>query len=213
MDLLLRTLSPYLAFGYMSFVGRTTRLRWLGLEHVEGLRRRGENFIYALWHDRQALFSFTHRGAPVAAMVSRSKDGDLMAEVMRLSRIRAVRGSSSRGAFQATRELLEIAALGVRPALTPDGPRGPARKAKPGAVYLARKAGLAIIPITNATSRKLLLKNAWDQYQIPLPFARACVLHGAPIRVSPQDDPRAKTRELEESLNRITQEAERLVAG
>lgn len=213
MDFLLRSIVPYLAFGYITFVGITSKIRWIGLEHVEQLERRGANFIYAFWHNRQVLFTYTHRGAHFAVMVSKSKDGDIIAKVMALSRIGAVRGSSSRAALQATRELMDVVAQGIGPAFSPDGPKGPARKVKSGVIFLAQKTGLPIIPITNATSRKLVFRRSWDQFQVPLPFAKCCVVHGAPISVSPNDDLEAKARELEQSLDRITDEADRLVGG
>src|SRR5207237_1253373 len=162
------------------------------------LKRRGKSFIYAFWHARQALFTYTHRGTPAAVLVSKSKDGDIIAKVMSLSRINAVRGSSSRAALQGTRELLDAAAAGLCPGFTPDGPKGPPRKVKPGVIYLAQKTGLAIVPITNAASRKLVMRRAWDRFEVPLPFGRICVAYGAPITVAEGDDAEAKARELED---------------
>lgn len=207
---MLRSLLPYLAYAYLSVVGRTSRIRWEGLEHLKTLQGEGPGFIYAFWHSRQALFTYTHRGCGASVLVSRSRDGELIAGVMRLSRIGAVRGSSSRAALTATRELLDAASSGTRLGITPDGPKGPAGEVKIGVLYLARKAGLPILPISNASSRNWVLKRSWDGFQIPLPFAKSCVIHGPPIRVGPQDDLSAKAAELKESLDRITQEAERL---
>jgi len=150
--------APRLAWWYISFVGATSRVRWIGREHVEALERAGRNFAYAFWHGRQVFFTYSHRGYPAAILVSRSKDGDIIADVMRRSGLRAVRGSSSRGSAAALKELLDAAKAGYRPAITPDGPRGPAREVQPGILFLAREMGIPIIPITNAVRRKIVVR-------------------------------------------------------
>ena len=207
----LRSAAPYLAYGFVTAVGLTSRVHWLGLEHLERLRASGSSWLYAFWHQRQVFFTYTHRHRGVYTLVSQSRDGEVIARVMSLSDIVAVRGSSSRGAAAATRELLDLAKEGRHVSITPDGPKGPARTVKPGILYLARESGLPIVPITNATSRRAELARAWDRFHIPLPFSRACVIHGAPIRVGAGDDLEAKARELRESLDRITAEADRFV--
>lgn len=210
---MLRALVPYLAYLYVSFVGLTTRLKVIGEEHRDRLRERDRRFIYALWHQRQVFFTWTHRGDPASVLVSRSRDGELIARTMSLSRIGSCRGSSSRGAVAATREMMEALELGLDLGITPDGPKGPARQVKPGVVYLAQKLGIPILPITNALSRKLTLARSWDAFQVPLPFGRAVVLYGPPITVRPHDDLAAKAEEVRGALERITEEADREVRG
>ncbi|MCX5788387.1 MAG: lysophospholipid acyltransferase family protein [Elusimicrobia bacterium] len=208
----LRSVAPYLAYSLLSFAGWTSRVRWLGLEHVERLKASGSAWIYAFWHQRQAFLTYTHRGSHANVLVSRSRDGEIIARVMELSRIEAVRGSSSRGAAVATRELVELGKAGKVLGITPDGPRGPARQVKPGALFLAQETGLPLLPLTVALSRRLQIERAWDHFQVPLPFARACVIYGAPIYVRPGDNEDAKTQELKAALDRITEEADRLVS-
>ncbi|MBI4424143.1 MAG: lysophospholipid acyltransferase family protein [Elusimicrobia bacterium] len=210
---MLKFLAPYLAYGLISVIGWTSRVRWVGREHIESLRQTGSGWLYAFWHQRQVFFTYTHRGTGASVMVSRSRDGELIAKVMELSRIGAVRGSSSRGGAVAARELLELGREGRVLGITPDGPKGPAREVKPGVLYLARESGLPIIPISNATSRRLVLERAWDKFHVPLPFSRACVIFGAPIRVGPGDDLAAKAAELKAALDGITDEAERIATG
>jgi len=210
---LLRTLAPYLAFGYISLVGWTSRLRWSGLEHLRQAGQKSKRgFIYAFWHQRQVMFTYTHRQVGVNVLVSRSRDGGIIAEVMRLFGIPAVRGSSSRGSMSATRELVSLLEKGDVVGITPDGPKGPAREVKPGVLYLAQQSGCPILPITNASSRRLVLQKAWDRFNVPLPFSRIFVSHGRPVWISPEDDLRAKAAELKAELDRITEEADRLAA-
>lgn len=208
----MRALVPYLAYAYITFVGLTTRLRLVGSEHPARVHAAGRRFIYAFWHQRQVFFTWSHRDAGAAVLVSRSRDGELIAETMRLSRIGAVRGSSSRGGAAAAREMIEAMKSGLDIGITPDGPKGPAREVKDGVIFLARELDAPIIPITNALSRKVELRKAWDRFQVPLPFGRAVVAYGAPIEVKEGDDPKAKAAELKAALDRLTAEADAEVA-
>jgi lysophospholipid acyltransferase (LPLAT)-like uncharacterized protein len=205
---MLRGLVPYLAYAYVSLVGLTTRLRVLGGEHLDAARRKNPRIIYAFWHQRQVFFTWTHRGANASVLVSKSKDGEIIAKTMELSRIHATRGSSSRGAAAAAREMLETAQAGFDLGVTPDGPRGPARKVKHGVLYLAQKLGAGIVPITNSLSHKLELKKAWDRYHVPLPFGRGVVRYGPPLFVAEGDDLAERAAELEKILDDITEQAD-----
>ncbi len=210
MSNLLRALVPYLAYSFISFVGWTSRIRWAGAEHV---RAAGASHILAFWHQRQAIFTFTHRNQkpPASVLVSRSKDGLIIAEVMRLSGILSTRGSSSRGASRAAREMLDILNNERVVGITPDGPKGPPRKVKSGVLYLAQESGRPILPIASAVSRRFALKRAWDRFHFPLPFSRIAVTHGAPIYVRKGDDLEKKAAEVERIMNIITEEADRMV--
>ena len=209
---MLRRLIPYLAYAYVSFIGLTTRLTTVRGHIRDGLKAKNRRFIYAFWHQRQVYFTWAHRGVGAAVLVSRSKDGEMIAATMRLSDIGAVRGSSTRGGAAAVRQLMEVLESGLDIGITPDGPKGPAREVKGGVVYLAQKLGVPIVPITNALSNKLEFKKAWDRFQVPLPFGRAVIAYGEPIAVGPGDDLPAKAAELKACLDRITAEAEGLLS-
>ena len=208
---MLRKLVPYLAYSYVTFVGWTTRQRVLRADIPEKIHGAGERFIYAFWHQRQIFFTWSHRNVEAAVLVSKSKDGELIAKTMELSRIGAVRGSSSRGGAVAAREMVEILRSGRDVAITPDGPRGPAREVKEGAVRVAQLSGMPIIPIANALSHKLEVARAWDRLQVPLPFGRAVVIYGEPLRVAEGDDLAVKAAELKAAMDALTAEADRLV--
>ena len=209
---MLRRVVPYLAYAYVSFVGLTTRLTTIRGGIRDGLKAKDRRFIYAFWHQRQVFFTWAHRGVGAAVLVSRSKDGEMIADTMRLSDIAAVRGSSSRGAASAVRGLMEVLQGGLDIGITPDGPKGPAREVKDGVVFLAQKLGVPIVPVTNALSRRIEIRKAWDRFQVPLPFGRAVVAYGEPIDVGPDDDLAAKALELKASLDRITAEADEFVS-
>ncbi|HBL19110.1 MAG: hypothetical protein A2X36_16275 [Elusimicrobia bacterium GWA2_69_24] len=209
---ILRAAAPGLIHSFISLIGRTSRARWEGLEHFEAARQGGQGFIYAFWHQRQALLTFTHRDMrPVpAVLVSRSRDGEIIAGVMSRFGIDAVRGSSSRGASAATLELLDILAAGRPAGITPDGPKGPARVVKPGVLYLAQKSGCPILPLGCSASRRIEFSRAWDRFHAPLPFGRIALVYGPPLRVAPGDDIAERGSALKAALDRVTEEADRL---
>ncbi len=209
---MLRRLVPFLAYAFVTVVGWTNRLTVVRGDVRERLWAKKQRFIYAFWHQRQVYFTWTHRDVEAAVLVSKSKDGEMIAETMRLSRIKAVRGSSSRGGVAAAREMVEILRSGWDVGITPDGPRGPARQVKDGALRVAQLSGAPIVPIANSNSRRLVLKKAWDRFHVPLPFGRSVVVYGEPIFVGAEDDLEAKAAEVKAAMDAVTEEADRLVA-
>jgi len=208
---ILRSAIPPLAYSFVTLVGWTARIQWEGIEHFQGLRSRKRNFIYAFWHQRQVFFTYTHRKAGFpAVLVSRSRDGELIARTMTLSNIDSIRGSSSRGASEAARRMLEVLAEGRDAGITPDGPKGPSRKVKPGVLYLAQRSGCPILPIANAVTRHLELRRSWDRFHIPLPFSRAAVVYGEPLEVPADADLKAAAETLKERLDLVTDRADSL---
>ncbi|MFA6318542.1 MAG: glycosyltransferase N-terminal domain-containing protein [Elusimicrobiota bacterium] len=205
---MLRAIAPYLGYLYVTLVGWTTRWRVTGGERRESLRRSGRRFIYAFWHQRQVFLTCSHRGDPARVLVSRSRDGEIVARLMGLSGIGTVRGSSSRGAAAALKEMAGLVAEGSDLGITPDGPKGPAREVKPGVLFLAQKLGIPILPIASSLTHRLVLRRSWDRFHVPLPFGRAIIRYGTPIEVAPGDDLTAKAAELKSALDLVTAEAD-----
>jgi lysophospholipid acyltransferase (LPLAT)-like uncharacterized protein len=151
----------------------------------------GERMIFAIWHNRLALSLSTYnryvrRRDPsrrMAAMVSASRDGGMLARVLELFEVQPVRGSTSRRGPQALRELTGWAERGYDLAITPDGPRGPCYQVQEGVISLAQLTGLPIVPASLRLGWKYRLPS-WDRFQLPLPFARCEVRLGEPLRVS-----------------------------
>jgi len=167
-----------------------------------------EPVIFALWHNRLGLCmkmyeSFVRpdsRHDHLAALISASKDGALLAAILGKFGVQAVRGSSSRRGAQALIELSTWAERGYDLAVTPDGPRGPCYVVQEGVIRLAQVTGLPIIPYSCRLNWKIRVKS-WDRFQIPLPFARCKITFGQPIRV-PRDVSEARRTELTSELQR-----------
>jgi lysophospholipid acyltransferase (LPLAT)-like uncharacterized protein len=135
---------------------------------------------------------------PLAALVSASRDGGLLACGLEMFGVRPVRGSTSRRGRQALLELTSAAEEGCHLAITPDGPRGPRYVVQPGVIALAQVTGLPIIPASLHLSWKYCL-GSWDRLQVPLPFARCRVETAEPVRV-PREAPDERREELRQLL-------------
>ena len=187
-------------YAVIRLVGATLRFRWDAFPSA--LSAAAGPHIFCAWHNRLPLSAFVYRGfmrahgrpPRLAAIVSASRDGAMMARLIGLFGIQPVRGSSSRRGAQAMLELSRFAEQGHDLALTPDGPRGPRYTCKEGAVYLAQMTGLGIVPVSYHLSWKISLKS-WDRFQIPLPFSRVTVTFGEPLAV-----PRDASDEAREAL-------------
>ena len=145
-----------------------------------------ENFVGALWHNRLLIFPFVlrrfffHRHG--AALISASRDGELLADAIKRFGFDVVRGSSSRLGASAILQLADVLASGRDVVITPDGPRGPSYELGPGIIFLAQKSGAAVVPINMEYSSCWRIKS-WDRFIVPRPFARVRVIIGAPYRV------------------------------
>jgi lysophospholipid acyltransferase (LPLAT)-like uncharacterized protein len=193
----------------------TWRVRWIDESGVLKSKDR-EGVIFCSWHNRLAISMMINSdyaqkhgpGRGLAAIVSASKDGGIVARILELFDCQPVRGSSSRRGAQALLELTTWAERGLDIAITPDGPRGPCYKVQDGITSLAQVTGLAIIPCSGRIYSKITIKS-WDRFQIPLPFTRIDVRFGKPIIV-PRDcsdeERGALRRELEERMKAMTQD-------
>jgi lysophospholipid acyltransferase (LPLAT)-like uncharacterized protein len=167
--------------------------------------------IFCVWHNRLALSMAIHRryvkrrqpDRRMAALVSASKDGALLAAILQQFNVQPVRGSTSRRGPQALLELTSWAQRGYDLAITPDGPRGPRYVIQEGAIALAQLTGLPIVPVTCSIRRKFCVKS-WDRFQIPWPLSRCDVCFLAPIRIPREasDVERGKARTELEALMR-----------
>lgn len=140
--------------------------------------------LWTFWHNRLFVVPYlAERFAPGrrgAALTSASKDGELLAAILKCFGVDAIRGSSSRRGAVAWREMRRALENGLYVAVTPDGPRGPRYSLNPGLLLLAQKTGVPVMPVRIRYGRALELKT-WDGFMIPLPFSRVDVVFDTPI--------------------------------
>ena len=176
-----------LGYPIIAALGSTFRWRAEGVAHLEAVARSGRQPIMAFWHGRilPATVYFRRRG--IVVITSENFDGEWIAGIIERFGYGTARGSTSRGARKALLQLKRDMTAGKPAAFTLDGPRGPARVAQPGAVWLAKITSNPVVPFHIESSRHWTLKS-WDRTQIPKPFAAAAIAIGEPLDVSTDAD-------------------------
>jgi lysophospholipid acyltransferase (LPLAT)-like uncharacterized protein len=174
------------ALGYplINLLGQTLRWRVEGLHHFESAVASGRPPVMTFWHGRilSATFYFRRRG--IVVMTSENFDGEWIARIIERFGYGTARGSTSRGGRRALLQLVRDIKQGKPAGFAVDGPRGPARVAQPGAVWLAGVAGQPLLPFHLEASRYWELRS-WDRTQIPKPFSTVALVVGEPVVVRP----------------------------
>jgi lysophospholipid acyltransferase (LPLAT)-like uncharacterized protein len=199
---------PPLGAGYLRLVGATTRYLIQNEETVQNLRRDGQVFLGACWHNRLLGPATPFRGSGMGVAISRSDDGELVARVAQRFGCVPIRGSSSRGGAQVLRAMLRHLAQGHDVGFTPDGPRGPRYVVQPGIAHLACRTGRPVVPIGVGMSRKLVF-SSWDRFQLPLPFGRICIRFGEELRFTREDPVGDAQQRIAAALTGVTEAADR----
>jgi lysophospholipid acyltransferase (LPLAT)-like uncharacterized protein len=180
------------ALGYrlIAALGSTLRFETEGLEQFDAITGRGHQPIMAFWHGRilPATYYFRRRG--IVVITSENFDGEWIAGIIERFGFGTARGSTSRGGSKALLQLTRELAAGKPVGFTVDGPRGPARVSKPGAIWLAKATGHPVLPFHLEADRYWSMKS-WDRTQIPKPFAKVALVVGAPIHVPANADTEA----------------------
>jgi len=171
-----------------------------------------QNYIGALWHNRLLIFPFVLRrffsNRHGAALISASRDGDLLADAITRFGFDVVRGSSSRLGASAILQLTDVLASHGDVVITPDGPRGPVYELGPGIIYLAQKSGAAVLPVNMEYSSCWRLKS-WDRFILPRPFAKIRVIIGQPHRIrstNTVDDFEAERLRLQDAMMALVEQ-------
>lgn len=180
-DRVLMGLVPRLGATWLSLARATMRLRWEGRETA--LPEDGGPVIYTFWHSQLAMMPWVQLRPPSVIPISQSQDGEWTARLFGRLQVEAVRGSSTRGGVTALRGMVRAARKGKDLAITPDGPRGPARVVQPGAIWVARLTGRPLLPVAFAC-RPALRVGSWDRIEVPVPFARGVFVYGDPVWIA-----------------------------
>lgn len=164
----------------IALLGPTVRLVRINWQVLEALEAGDRPYLLGFWHNNilSAVHTLKHRAYP--AMISRSRDGDDIAWVLSRFGYEGLRGSASAGGLGVMRGAMRRLAGGMPVIVTPDGPRGPRYKVKPGMVSLARKRGVPVVPMAWSHSRRWEF-GSWDRMRLPKPFSTVTVLVGEPI--------------------------------
>ena len=188
--------SPVLAIPLINALGHTLRWRVEGLDHFDAIVASGRQPVMAFWHGRilPATYYFRRRG--IVVITSENFDGEWIARIIERFGYGTARGSTTRGGRKAMLQLVRDMKAGRPAGFTLDGPRGPARVAQPGAVWLAAATGNPLLPFHLEASSYWSVRS-WDRTQIPKPFSTVALVVGEPIEVA--KDSRARRSKSRES--------------
>ena len=190
----------------------TVRFRERGGDAAWAVRDAGTPLIFTLWHGHLLPLAYRYRWTKATALISEHRDGEYISRIVEGLGLGTARGSSTRGGSRGLRTLVQAARAGSDLAVTPDGPRGPARVVKEGVVTLAQLSGAALVPIAAACSRCWAV-SSWDTFLVPKPFSRIHVALGEPILVGRHDDAGAALEGVQSALDEATRAAEAALRG
>jgi lysophospholipid acyltransferase (LPLAT)-like uncharacterized protein len=213
-------MAAWLAYAIIETLWRTARLRFVNLERLTTLVREQGAVVPVFWHQHLlmcARFIADRRaGLKTGFMISPSVDGQAPTMLAGLYGAHVVRGSGSYTGMRAVRGVYQaIVKDGISPGITPDGPRGPRFKFKPGAIFTAQISGKAVVPIAYAAKPAWILKT-WDKFIIPPPFAAVAIAIGEPyFPAKKMDDAQMEEaqRELERRMLQTYREAAAALAA
>ncbi len=174
------------------------------------VRVEGSDFpgtcIYASWHQRMSFFARYLSKKRLIIMISQSRDGEYGARIAKFLGFEYVRGSSTRGGLSALKRMVSYLRSGRSVGILVDGPLGPPRIVKKGAIMISSMSQVPIVPIVWSCSRFWVL-NSWDRYMIPKPFSKVVIKYGEPIFVpykAKDEEIELYRKRLQECLNRDT---------
>ena len=179
-DRILLSSAPWLAARLIKFIYLLLKPDTIGEERLNLIWSEGQHVIIATWHDQLLLISPRYDGGAAKVLISKSKDGELIARVISYFGLEAVRGSSNRGGRAAFRELVQLSKEPFTLGITPDGPTGPRHQLKEGVVQLARLSGRPIVPLAFACSHGHRFQS-WDRFLLPYPWGKAVYAVGEPL--------------------------------
>ncbi len=164
----------------LKLTGGTSRVKIEQAEQAKEIFKQYQTVIVVLWHEDIYFSIFLLQHLNLTSLSSRSKDGDAICEVTRHFGMKAIRGSTTRGGIGALKQSIQTLNQGNSVVVTPDGPKGPAHQIKTGALFLAKKTGLPIMPFHYEGSQ-VWRASSWDRQKIPLPFGKIFGRFGEPL--------------------------------
>lgn len=165
--------------------------------------------IYAMWHAHQ----FCIHGLPdrknINVLISRSRDGEIIANVVEKWGFKTIRGSKGKkGAVEASMQMLSALKQGENCAMMVDGPHGPARIVKDGVIKIAKLSGAPIVPIYWHSKNFTWVKfPSWDEMRSPILSTNMVNVYGEPIYVAPDGDEEEARLKLQKSLEELEKQA------
>jgi lysophospholipid acyltransferase (LPLAT)-like uncharacterized protein len=189
---------------------KSARTTVIGEEPYKKLRNEGKPVIILIWHGRIFFAPYFFRHREIMPLVSPSEDGEIIAQIVSRWGYKALRGSSSHSIVKAWNEMKRELKAGGELIIVPDGPKGPGREMKLGAIKLAEETGASLIPFTFSSSKRKTL-NSWDRFLIPKPFTKFVAIYGDPISIGSdltKQELKEKRQEVEDIMIELDEKAD-----
>ncbi len=208
--------------GFLVYKALLLTLSWteVGMDGERKHWSNGEARVLAFWHNQQIFMPYiwlahkeNGKAKPIYVLISQHGDGRIIAGTIGHLGLSSVAGSSSKGGSEALKKLVKICKDGNHVVFTPDGPKGPIYKSKPGVVRLAQLTGVPITPMALYAEKKWVFKS-WDKMFIPKPFSKMGLALGEEIPV-PRDLSEEEFEKIQlqvdEALNELTDRCRKAV--
>ena len=206
-----KAVTSLLAAGYIWLVYRTSKWQVINGEAPHALMSEGKPFILAFWHGRLLMMPISvQKKTRVHVMISHHGDGEIIARTIKHWGQDSIRGSATKGAAAAIKQMLKVLQKGEVAVITPDGPRGPRMRAQDGVVRLAALSGVPVYPVSFSMTRGKVL-GSWDRFFLAATFSKGIVIWGDAVTVPRRDENGAyeiARLAIENSLIEITREAD-----
>ncbi len=198
---------------YIRFVHATSRWRVVGGDFPQKFWDEKKPFILCFWHGRLLMMPYCwERQVPVNMLISKHRDGRIIADTVAHFGIKTVAGSTAKGGGAALRGMVKKLKMGECAGITPDGPGGPRMRASSGVAQVARMAGVPVLAAAFSCRPRPVLKS-WDRFVVALPFSRGVFVWGAPIEVPANANAaqlEAARSAIERRLNAVAETADLL---
>jgi len=166
------------------------------------------NYVLMFWHGKMLAGWWLGRNKNFYAVVSQSKDGEILSRLLKRWNFKLIRGSSSKDSKEVMREMVEVLQKGYSLAITPDGPRGPREEMKIGGLIAAVRAQKPIV-LCGIVYEKKKIFNSWDKFELPKFFSKVKIRLSEP-KLFPtgltKDEYEKIRKELEKNLRELSEE-------
>ncbi len=208
----LRTLGNIFLHSIINVLCKTVKIRRENSNEVDNLVKSNQNFVLAFWHGTMLIPWYLHRNQRFSALVSQSKDGSILANSLAKWGYKVERGSSHKGGKEALNTLLENSKNNFSISITPDGPTGPPRVMKAGAIITAQRSSVPLV-LCGVAYKKKYIFNSWDKFEVPKFFSNVVVLYSEPIFIESnltRDEVSKIITECDILLNKLQKDAEKI---
>ncbi len=204
-------LAPRVASALMRAGARTLRRLDVNRGYADAVWEKRESGIVTFWHGRLLMMPFGYPGQTATILISQHRDGEYITRIAQRLGFLVERGSATRGGARAFRQLVYALKEGRNVAVTPDGPKGPARRVKSGVIELSRLSGKPILPVGCGAWPCMFLRS-WDRFMVPSPFARIVYVWAPPLTI-PSELSKVEAERFQDQLasvlDAVTAEADR----